>query len=184
VNLAATSKEVREQVPDAMRHLRETLRNLQAITTAINSGEGLIGRILRDSTTADRLDSIVARLDRITASLEQGEGALGMLALYREMVALMRDVRTVTAKIEPRHYGTDWWPRETTPRPQPKPHRPEPSPTPPGREMENLPPPPITAKVVRRADPHRGRRLGGGRSPLDSVRGQVADPRPWRGTEP
>jgi phospholipid/cholesterol/gamma-HCH transport system substrate-binding protein len=101
VNLAATSKEVREQIPDAMRHLRETLRNLQAITTAIDSGEGLIGRILRDSTTADRLDSIVARLDRITASLEQGEGALGMLALYREMVALMRDVRTVTAKITP-----------------------------------------------------------------------------------
>jgi hypothetical protein len=75
VNLAATSKEVREHIPEAMRHLRETLRNLQAITTAIDSGEGLIGRILRDSTTADRLDSIVARLDRITASLEQGEGS-------------------------------------------------------------------------------------------------------------
>jgi phospholipid/cholesterol/gamma-HCH transport system substrate-binding protein len=104
VNLAATSKEVREQVPDAMRHLRETLRNMQAITTAIDSGEGLIGRVLRDSTTADRLDSIVARLDRITASLEQGEGTLGALltdpTMRDDVGASLAALRRLTEGIE------------------------------------------------------------------------------------
>jgi phospholipid/cholesterol/gamma-HCH transport system substrate-binding protein len=104
VNLAATSKEVREQIPEAMRHLRETLRNMQAITTAIDSGEGLIGRVLRDSTTADRLDSIVARLDRITASLEQGEGTLGALltdpTMRDDVGASLAALRRLTEGIE------------------------------------------------------------------------------------
>jgi phospholipid/cholesterol/gamma-HCH transport system substrate-binding protein len=65
------------------RQLREsavaTLRSLQRLTNEMESGPGVLPRLVNDRRLGQRLDSVIERLDKVVESAQHGPGALPAL---------------------------------------------------------------------------------------------------------
>ena len=65
------------------RQLREsavaTLQSLQRLTNAMESGPGVLPRLVNDRRLAERLSGVIERLDAVVASAQHGPGALPAL---------------------------------------------------------------------------------------------------------
>jgi phospholipid/cholesterol/gamma-HCH transport system substrate-binding protein len=73
------------------------------VTDRLARGEGTAGRLVADSTLYNRADSLVERLDRLTAELEAGHGTAGRLLrderLYENLDAAAAELRALLADI-------------------------------------------------------------------------------------
>jgi len=87
-------------------NLQAAAEGLRRITDSVNSGEGLIGRLLStDDTLYNDISAAAESLKNIAAKIENGEGALGKLvsgddALYEDISATAASLKNITEKIE------------------------------------------------------------------------------------
>lgn len=67
---------------EGLGHLKGSLANLEALTSDLLAGRGLVGRAIRDDGLATSLDDLAAsieRLARLTEAIDRGDGAIGPL---------------------------------------------------------------------------------------------------------
>ncbi len=64
--------------------LSETIRSVNEIAGKINRGEGVLGRLVSDETTATQLTETIASLRDISQRISRGEGTLGKLVTEEE----------------------------------------------------------------------------------------------------
>jgi phospholipid/cholesterol/gamma-HCH transport system substrate-binding protein len=57
----------------------QTVNQLQALATTLNTRTGTIGRLINDPTLYNQTEQLLARIDHLTQGLEQGQGTAGML---------------------------------------------------------------------------------------------------------
>ena len=55
------------------------LRQLSEITGSVNRGEGTLGQLVKDKTTADKLNKTLASLQEVTEKINDGRGTIGKL---------------------------------------------------------------------------------------------------------
>jgi phospholipid/cholesterol/gamma-HCH transport system substrate-binding protein len=90
--------------------LQETSRRLQALADAVESKEGSLGRLLKDTTLYTNLSSLSARAERLFRRLDEGEGAAGKLVtndeMYEDVRTLLSDLQALIAdvKANPKKY--------------------------------------------------------------------------------
>jgi phospholipid/cholesterol/gamma-HCH transport system substrate-binding protein len=81
--------------------LAETVAALKSVATAMEKGDGLVGRLVRDEELSRRvtanLDEAIARLASITRKIDEGQGTLGLLVNER---GLYDDVESVITGVE------------------------------------------------------------------------------------
>ena len=89
-NLNSLVKNNQEGISESVENIRIFTQNLRdgvpgiiekidAITTRLESGEGTLGKLLKDEAVYDKLDSALGNLETISARLESGEGTIGKL---------------------------------------------------------------------------------------------------------
>lgn len=71
---------------DASLEMERTFASLSEITRGINSGEGTVGRLVKDETVVDSLDKTFASLQEITNKINEGRGTIGKLVHDEETV--------------------------------------------------------------------------------------------------
>jgi len=76
-NLDTFTGDLAKRGPETMDRALDTLGAIQSVVQGIERGEGTMGRLLKDEDIANRLEDIVARLDRISLDITEGKGALG-----------------------------------------------------------------------------------------------------------
>ena len=90
---------------------RDLLDNLNVLTNSLNSvvqsietGEGTIGKLIRDDSLYARLDQAVQGAEQLVDNINAGEGSLGKLAhdeeFYNNVNATVTKLLTVAEKIE------------------------------------------------------------------------------------
>ncbi|MCX6830008.1 MAG: MlaD family protein [candidate division Zixibacteria bacterium] len=90
--------------------IKDVARNLDTITTQINSNRGTVGKLIADPGLYNNLHSSAGRIDSILARVERGEGSAGALvkddSLYIEIRDLVLRVENLVSDIEknPRKY--------------------------------------------------------------------------------
>ena len=106
-----------DMLKDSQPKISAILGNLQNITTAVNEGNGTVGKLIRDdglynaaysvvtninASTGD-LKSMIADAKTMISSVNKGEGTLGKLVrdekLYTETTAFMTNMREISDKI-------------------------------------------------------------------------------------
>lgn len=82
-------KEVVERGADLMQNLSALSSQVGTMVSALQHGQGTMGKLLTDETAYNRINSVLARADQITASVQQGQGSIGKLvasdALYTKV---------------------------------------------------------------------------------------------------
>ncbi|HWP83676.1 MAG TPA: MlaD family protein [Terriglobia bacterium] len=90
---------------------RDLLDNLNVLTTRLNSivetiesGQGTVGKFIKDDTLFRRLDATVSQAEILVADLNAGKGSLGRLLkseeLYAKVSTTVDKLQSVTAKME------------------------------------------------------------------------------------
>ncbi len=93
---------------DVMANVTEISASLKSILTRMDRGEGLLGQLISDPTTGQRIsDQLVATLDsvqRVAQRVEHGEGAIPRLITDRKLADRLAEsldkLNTVVARIE------------------------------------------------------------------------------------
>jgi len=100
--------------PATGEHLRKwhsgfrTKRSAEAaraeLVSAVNRGEGALGKLAKDSSLFVSLSRAAAKMDSFFARIEQGEGSLGLLSsddrLYREAQQTLTEMKRLLADIQ------------------------------------------------------------------------------------
>ncbi len=71
---------------DASKEIQKTFASLDEITEGMKKGEGTVGKLLKDSTTADKLNKTLTSLQEVTDKINQGKGTIGKLVNEEETV--------------------------------------------------------------------------------------------------
>lgn len=78
--------------------------NLDSLTSAMNRGEGALGKLAKDSSLFVNLSRATARMDTFFARLEKGQGSLGLLSsddkLYRDAQQTLNEMKRLLADIQ------------------------------------------------------------------------------------
>ncbi len=76
-------------------HARESLLgaidSMHSIARKIDSGQGTLGALISDRQLADRVESLVGRLETVASSLEEGEGTMAALLHDAELKERVED---------------------------------------------------------------------------------------------
>ncbi len=64
---------------DSLQALNVAMKNLQDITTKINSGQGTLGQLINNDSAVTELNASLASIRHITEKIEAGEGTIGRL---------------------------------------------------------------------------------------------------------
>lgn len=90
---------------DMIAELGRAVGELQNAISAVNAGEGTLGKLLKDETVYDNMACITGDFKSIMARLERGEGSLGKLLaaddgqLYEDGKAVMANLRTISQNL-------------------------------------------------------------------------------------
>ena len=90
---------------------RDLLDNLNVLTSRLNSivetietGQGTVGKFIKDDTLFRRLDATVSQAETLVADLNSGKGSLGQLLksedFYRKVSTTVDKLQSLTDKIE------------------------------------------------------------------------------------
>lgn len=97
-------KEVVERGADLMQNLSALSSQVGTMVSALQRGEGTMGKLLKDDTAYNRINSILSRADQITASVQQGQGTIGKLvvsdALYTKFDSVAGRLDNVMGAVE------------------------------------------------------------------------------------
>jgi len=89
---------------EIMAKLDKTLTNLNALSEAVLSGEGPIGKLLVDKEAGNEFARTVKNFRKITDQFANGQGSLGKLAtdttLYASMVATMQSFQQMMTDLQ------------------------------------------------------------------------------------
>ena len=99
---------VRAEGDDPFKNLMgdasESTAHLRRILSRIDSGEGLIGKALRDDELYNRMSDVALRLQTVMAKLESPSGPLGRLMNDQQMAnqlsSAVRGMETIVARVE------------------------------------------------------------------------------------
>jgi phospholipid/cholesterol/gamma-HCH transport system substrate-binding protein len=78
--------QVLDGLKSASREMEKSFASLNEIAGGINRGEGTVGALLKDPTTADRLNKTLASLQEVTEKINEGRGSIGKLVNDDETV--------------------------------------------------------------------------------------------------
>jgi len=99
--LSGSLNETQKKVGDRLASLATSL---DSFVSAMNRGEGSLGKMARDSTIFVNLSRSAARMDTFFARMGKGEGSLGLLArddkLYREAQQTLTEMKRLLADIQ------------------------------------------------------------------------------------
>ncbi len=99
--LSANLNETQKKAGDRLASLAASL---DSFFSAINRGEGSLGKMARDSNLFINLSRSAARMDTIFGRMGKGEGSLGLLArddkLYREAQQTLTEMKRLLADIQ------------------------------------------------------------------------------------
>lgn len=90
---------------DMIEELSSAVGGLQTIMDSVNSGEGTLGKLLKDESMYNNMATISQNLMDITSRLQRGEGSLGKLLiaddgqLYDDGTALMGNLRIISQNL-------------------------------------------------------------------------------------
>lgn len=73
------------------------LKRLDNVVAAVESGDGTIGKLLKDEGLYRRVDNIAAGVEKVTVAMNSGKGSLGKF-IYDD--ALYQDVRNSITKVD------------------------------------------------------------------------------------
>jgi phospholipid/cholesterol/gamma-HCH transport system substrate-binding protein len=101
---------ISDMIDENRGNLRNTIANLNNITTKFDRGEGSLALLLNDKSLYNNTNQTTANLRNITDKINRGEGTIGKLvnddAFYRDAKGAianindsMKDVKDITAKI-------------------------------------------------------------------------------------
>jgi len=99
--LSTNLNETQRKVGDRLTSLATSL---DSFVSAMNRGEGSLGKMARDSTLFVNLSRSAARMDTLFARMGKGEGSLGLLSkdekLYREAHQTLSELKRLLADIQ------------------------------------------------------------------------------------
>ncbi|MFN7938230.1 MAG: MlaD family protein [Bryobacteraceae bacterium] len=97
---AQTSKEIFEVMDSFFPLLTSaqiTLQRIDNILSFVESGQGNIGKLLKDVSLYNRIDSILAEVNKTTAAVNAGKGTISKL-IYDDV--LLNDIRTPIQRLD------------------------------------------------------------------------------------
>lgn len=88
-----------------MENVSDSARSLREITQKINTGEGLLGRLLNDTSMADDFKALSTQVREVAGRIERNEGTLGKLlssddTLYTNLAATVASLKTISDRLE------------------------------------------------------------------------------------
>ena len=78
--------QVMDSLKAASSAMEKTFATLNEITGGVNRGEGTLGKLVKDSATADKLNKTLASLQEVTEKINEGRGSIGKLVNDEETV--------------------------------------------------------------------------------------------------
>ena len=78
--------QVMDSLKAASSAMEKTFATLNEITGGVNRGEGTLGKLVKDSATADKLNKTLASLQEVTEKINEGRGSIGKLVNDDETV--------------------------------------------------------------------------------------------------
>lgn len=88
---------------DMIQELAEAVDGLQDMIDAVASGEGTLGKLLKDETMYNNMVEITDDLKTVVDKIEKGEGTVGKLlnedGVYNDAAALMANLRGISDRI-------------------------------------------------------------------------------------
>jgi phospholipid/cholesterol/gamma-HCH transport system substrate-binding protein len=78
--------QVMDSLKAASSAMEKTFATLNEITGGVNRGEGTLGKLVKDSATADKLNKTLASLQEVTQKINEGKGSIGKLVNDDETV--------------------------------------------------------------------------------------------------
>lgn len=91
-DLLATVDEIKRAAGDA----RATLADARTLVDHVKSGQGALGALIYDETTAEQIQTVAKNLRELSDKLNSGQGTLGKLlsddSLYRDAQGVMRKI--------------------------------------------------------------------------------------------
>ncbi|MGH8004256.1 MAG: MlaD family protein [Limisphaerales bacterium] len=109
------SRDAMQQIKELSSGLNETNKkvsgrlaslaaNLDSLVSAMNRGEGTLGKLAKDSSLFVNLSRATAKMDSFFARVQKGEGSLGLLSsddkLYREAQQTLSEMKRLLADIQ------------------------------------------------------------------------------------
>lgn len=88
---------------DMMQELGEAVNGLQSMISAVEQGEGTLGKLLRDDAMYNNMVEISDDLKGVVARIEEGEGTVGKLindpTVYDDAAAVMANMRELSERL-------------------------------------------------------------------------------------
>jgi len=78
--------QVLDSLKAASKEMEKSFAALSEIAGGINRGEGTLGQLAKDTTTADKLNSALASFQEVTQKINEGRGSIGKLVNDEETV--------------------------------------------------------------------------------------------------
>ncbi len=86
--------QVMDSLKAASSAMEKTFATLNEITGGVNRGEGTLGKLVKDSATADKLNKTLASLQEVTEKINEGRGSIGKLVNDDETVRNLNEGMT------------------------------------------------------------------------------------------
>ncbi len=102
-----TIAQIRRALDEGMvvSNVQDAVRSLREITGKINTGEGLLGRLINDASMGDDFKALSTQLKEVAGRIERQEGTLGRLlsaddSLYTNLADSVASLKTISGRLE------------------------------------------------------------------------------------
>jgi len=97
-------KNVVERGADMVENLGVLAKDVQALVTGLQKGEGSLGKLMKDDQLYDHMDAAVTRMDRMLQETQEGNNSLGKLMtnddMYKRLMSLADRVDTILTEVQ------------------------------------------------------------------------------------
>jgi phospholipid/cholesterol/gamma-HCH transport system substrate-binding protein len=88
-----------------LKNIQDSAQSLRDITGKINTGEGLLGRLINDAELAGDFKALATQMKDVAGRIERKEGTLGKLlsdddSLYKDLAATLASIKDISGRIE------------------------------------------------------------------------------------
>src|SRR5574338_121873 len=95
---------ITQKIEPAIENIDKIFDDLKTITDTISQGKGSIGKLVFNSSAADRLNASLANLESFSSSLNKSDGTIGNLVysneLYDNLSLLIMNLKMITDSIQ------------------------------------------------------------------------------------
>jgi phospholipid/cholesterol/gamma-HCH transport system substrate-binding protein len=104
VNPTLSFDKLSTKIQPALEDFSKLLRNLRSITDTISNGKGSIGKLIYNTNTADKLESVLSGINKFLVTVNTRQGSLGKLAydstLYTKLNLLSDNLISLSDSIK------------------------------------------------------------------------------------